>query len=205
MNSRFNINDRGFWETDNEIGHVFDKELCSVLIKYFKLSKVKSIYDFGCGMGHYAGNFIKNDFICEAFDGNPNTVKLTEGIGKVLDLSLMFDFRKKFDCVLSLEVGEHIPEAFEKEFINNLCNHSKKLVILSWAVPGQPGDGHINCRDNDYVINEMNKRGFAFNKKASGQLRTQASASWFKNTLMVFDLKFSIKLRRSLFFLNRHV
>lgn len=187
MKNRFGINKNGFWETNTEIGHVHDKSLCNSLINYLKEKNVKTLIDFGCGMADYVKSIINEKIICEAYDGNPNTEILTNGIGKVLDLSKEFNLNKKVDCVLSLEVGEHIPKEYEQIFINNLCNHSNDLIILSWAIIGQSGDGHVNCQNNDYVISELKKRGFSYELDSSIKLRNSISnAKWFKNTIMIF-------------------
>lgn len=187
MKNRFKINQNGFWETNNEIGHVHDKSLCDTLISYLKDKKVKTLIDFGCGMADYVKSIINEKIICEAYDGNPNTEILTNGIGKVLDLSKEFDLNKKVDCVLSLEVGEHIPKEYEQIFIDNLCKHSNNLIILSWAIIGQSGDGHVNCQNNDYIISELKRRGFSYELDSSIKLRNSISnAKWFKNTIMIF-------------------
>ena len=55
------------------------------------------------------------------------------------------------DAVLSLEVGEHIPEDYEDIYLENLDRHADKIIILSWAVPEQGGFGHVNERDNGYI------------------------------------------------------
>jgi 2-polyprenyl-3-methyl-5-hydroxy-6-metoxy-1,4-benzoquinol methylase len=65
------------------------------------------------------------------------------------------DLQKKFDCVISLEVGEHIPQKSESVFINNLISHTKQYLILSWATPGQVGDAHVNEQDADYIISKI--------------------------------------------------
>jgi hypothetical protein len=140
----------------------------------------------GCGTADYTKQFISKGFKCEAYDGNPNTNLLTEGIGNVLDFSYSFDLKKKFDCVLSLEVGEHIPKEYEKTFLDNVCNHSKNFIVLSWAVLGQGGDGHVNCQNNDYVIEQLKLQGFDYEYEYSNSLRNSSTASWFKNTIMVF-------------------
>jgi hypothetical protein len=187
MKNRFEINKNGFWETSTEIGHVHDKSLCYALINYLKEKDVKTLIDFGCGMADYVKSIINEKIICEAYDGNPNTEILTNGIGKVLDLSKEFYLNKKVDCVLSLEVGEHIPKEYEKIFIDNLCKHSNNLIILSWAIIGQDGDGHVNCQNNDYIISELKRRGFSYELDSSIKLRDSISnAKWFKNTIMIF-------------------
>jgi tryptophanyl-tRNA synthetase len=55
--------------------------------------------------------------------------------------------------------------AFAQNFIDNICTSSTKYLIISWAIEGQGGDGHVNCRNNDYVINEISKRNFHYDEK----------------------------------------
>jgi 2-polyprenyl-3-methyl-5-hydroxy-6-metoxy-1,4-benzoquinol methylase len=182
------INDFGFWETTDQTGHVHDISSAAALCKYLADKQATTVVDFGCGLGDYAKAFKAKGHKVEAYDGNPNTESLTGGIGKVLDLSKPFYLGKKFDVVLSLEVGEHIPKEFEEQFIDNITKHAKKHLIISWAIVGQGGDGHVNCADNEYIIGQIVDRGFKHNKKASDELRKAATnASWFANTLMVFN------------------
>lgn len=184
--TKFVINERGFWECDLGVGHVHDSRLCNSLIKFIKTNHIKSVVDFGCGMADYTKTFLNNQIPTDAFDGNPNTDLLTKGIASTLDLSKEFDLNKKYDCVLTLEVGEHIPQEYEQIFLDNICKHSNKFVVLSWAVEGQGGDGHVNCKNNDYIINQMKLRNFNCDIENSNLLRKESSVSWFKNTIMVF-------------------
>ena len=182
------INELGFWETTDETGHVHDKNLAEALASYLLITGHKTVVDFGCGMGDYARAFKALNLTVEAFDGNPNTEVLTQGIGSVLDLSKPFYLQKKFDAVMSLEVGEHIPAEFEDIFITNITKHVRKTLIISWAIEGQGGSGHVNCKNNDYIIADICDRGFKYNEQASNQLRKAATnASWFGYTLMVFN------------------
>jgi glycosyltransferase involved in cell wall biosynthesis len=141
--------------------------------------------DLGCCPGHYTKFFLYNNIESECFDGNPNTYTISEGLCNVADLTQIHDFNQK-DWVLSLEVGEHIPKEYEHIFIQNLIKHAKHGIILSWAVPGQPGDGHVNCQSNEYVISLMKENGFSLDTKTSIDLREVAELWWFKNTVMVF-------------------
>jgi cyclopropane fatty-acyl-phospholipid synthase-like methyltransferase len=182
------INEVGFWETTDQTGHVHDLSIAASLCKYLDDKQAKTVVDFGCGLGDYAKAFKADGYKVEAYDGNPNTQTLTNGIGKVLDLSKPFYLGKKFDVVLSLEVGEHIPKEFEEQFIDNITKHAKKHLIISWAVVGQGGDGHVNCANNDYIIWQIVDRGFKHNGKDSQTIRDSATnASWFSYTIMVFD------------------
>ena len=182
------INDLGFWENTDATGHIHDLSIAAALSNYLADKQAKTVVDFGCGMGDYAKAFKADGYNVEAYDGNPNTETLSGGIGKVLDLSKPFYLRKMFDVVLSLEVGEHIPAEFEQQFIDNICKHAKKHLVISWAIEGQGGNGHVNCKNNNYIIGQIVDRGFKHNSKDSQTIRNAATnASWFANTIMVFD------------------
>jgi hypothetical protein len=53
-------------------------------------------------------------------------------------------------------------------------------------VPNQVGDGHVNCQSNDYIMQQMQQRGYYLEDTLTNQLRKAASLWWFKNSLMVF-------------------
>jgi hypothetical protein len=180
------INERGFWETQDGQGHMHDSKLLNGLKSICKSHRLQYLVDFGCGMGYYAKGMRDAGYTCDAYDGNPNTPELTGGIGVTLDLSEPQDFGVMYDLVLSLEVGEHIPEEYEGIFIQNLVTHADKMIILSWAVPGQAGLGHVNCRDNEYIIGKLKENGFRYDARWSGMLRRGSMLPWFKKTLMVF-------------------
>lgn len=182
----FSINKNGFWESIDSSGHLYDEPLSDAIITILNYEKAEKIVDLGCGMGSYVKALRDHGFECDGFDGNPNTATLTNGLGNVLDLSIPFDLHRKYDWVLSLEVGEHIPEELEKIFLDNIVNHARNGIILSWATPGQKGDGHVNCKTNSYIIQQMNRRGWRYDQKSAKKLRNQATFGWFTNTLMVF-------------------
>lgn len=181
------ISERGFWTELSPNDFYDDRGLLKRIKSFLKENCLETLVDFGCGNGFYASELIEDGFSCIAYDGNPNTSIITNGLAKTLDLTNNFYLGKKFDCVISLEVGEHIPEEFENTYINNLTNHSKSFLILSWAVIGQPGTGHVNCRNNDYIIEMMSKNNFKYLKNESLKLRNNCEMFWFRNTIMVFE------------------
>lgn len=188
------INAVGYWEDmsphDIQKEHAFDDRLCAQIKLFLKGENTTSVADLGCGLGNYTNEINKDGTIqCEGFDGNPATPILTNDMCKVLDLSKPYVFGKTYDWVMSLEVGEHIPKEYEHILIDNICNAAEHGVILSWAIKGQGGAGHVNCQNNDYIINVMGGKGFAYDEDASSTLRKNATLSWFKNTVMVFRKK----------------
>merc|ERR1712070_1076588 len=66
--------------------------------------------------------------------------------------------KKSADWVLCLEVGEHIPQKHEDVLLHNVLDTARKGVIISWSNGG--GNGHVNRRPNEYVIEEVERRGF---------------------------------------------
>jgi len=64
------------------------------------------------------------------------------------------------DCAICLEVSEHIPKDLEKVFLDNIANAAWKQLFISWALPSQPGHGHVNCRTTEWVVSEILKRGW---------------------------------------------
>ena len=156
-----------------------DSKLGNHLTTFFK--GVGSVVDFGCGMGKYIKTFREHVPF-----GNPNTPELTNGTCGILDLSLPKKFDEPFDWVMSLEVGEHLPSIFEDIFINNLHNNNKYGIILSWAVKGQGGHGHINEQNVDYIKSKIIALGYTNDLIAENEMKLCCSLWWFKNTLMVF-------------------
>nr|XP_045604921.1 uncharacterized protein LOC123762454 [Procambarus clarkii] len=121
------------------------------------------------------------------WDGAANIDEFTNGRIASVDLASPVNLGGPFEWVMSLEVGEHIPESGERNFLDNLVKHACVGVVLSWAVPGQNGHSHVNCRTNDYVKTEMAARGLEWDKEASMKLRENVDQlTYFKNTLMVF-------------------
>jgi cyclopropane fatty-acyl-phospholipid synthase-like methyltransferase len=180
------INEKGFWENKTSEGHMHDRRLALAIAAMLQKEKLQNLVDFGCGMNYYTEHFRQAGIICQAYDGNPNTYALTLGTARTQDLSVEFDLGEKFDCVMSLEVGEHIPAEFESIYLDNVCKHANGLIILSWAVPGQDGAGHVNCQTNEHIIDEMHLRSFTLDKVATKAFRNSSTLWWFKNTIMVF-------------------
>jgi len=176
----------GIWNIDNDKEHFPDKKLTKGLIHFFQDNQAKSIVDLGCGNGYYVKSLKEEGLNIHGYDGNPNTPQMTDGLCGIKDLSEPFLFDKKFDWVMSLEVGEHLPKKFESIFIDNLVNNAKTGVLVSWAVKGQGGVGHYNEQNNDYIIKQFEKRGMFYDEDTSNLLRSNCSLKWFRNTIMIF-------------------
>jgi SAM-dependent methyltransferase len=172
------IHKRGYYLS--KMDHYYDKALCNEITKIFD---VKTAVDIGCGDGRYVRNLNGHGIKCVGFDGYPETIKIP-ACG-VCDFSKPVDVGK-FDLVLCLEVGEHIPRKYEQIFLDNVVRAAFDWIVLSWAIPGQGGNGHVNCRDNWYIAKEMRRRDYEFYAEITKKLRESSTISWFRNTLMVY-------------------
>ena len=178
----------GFWENKKEAAseHAFDAALAEALYTFFQQERVQSLADLGCGKADYVKYFRKRQLPADGFDGNPQTPQITNGVARVLDLAEAVRFPRPFDWLMSLEVGEHLPQVFEDIFIGNLHNNNKRGIVLSWAVEGQGGHGHVNERNNDYIRAKIEQLGYVSDPAAESFLRHRATLPWFKQTIMVF-------------------
>lgn len=179
----------GIWdmETVNRGGHKHDD---SLVVTLADLYEPDSVADVGCGDGWYCKRL--RELGCpkvHGFEGSVDMVK--QGVYDdifVLDLTKRRWVGVSYDLVLCLEVGEHIPPAYEQVFLDNVAEFGKSAfaIVLSWAVPGQRGRGHVNEKSNSYVEGEMKKRGFVVDQWATRHLRESSTLKWFKNTVVAY-------------------
>lgn len=196
MNSK--ISETGYWSGDNAHNHhVHSPKLAQFIVDilYGKfsddngevLNPKKRIYDLGCGLGEYLLKLEQEGFSnLVGFEGDIPKNKVYTNIWKQ-DLTRPIASDEK-GHLLFLEVGEHIPQEFEKDVVSNIYNLCKGYLILSWAVPGQAGFGHVNCKTNEEVIELFQKLGFIYLPAISEEARKNVDdfAPWFRQTLMIF-------------------
>lgn len=180
----------GIWHCEKD-AHSFDTALAQA-IGDFLLMECDSIADIGCGSGDYSDYLGTLCFNVIAIDGNPKTKEFYKN-ADVLDLSVPIPVEQggilpvpRCNWGLCLEVGEHIPQASEQTFIDNVCLLSERGVILSWFPRDGEGIGHVNPRPNEYVKEQFSKRGFFSDEDGQKELRAAATLWWFKESLMVF-------------------
>lgn len=175
----------GGYDDEGVIYHQHSNFLMKKIIEFFP--KEIQVMDIGCGHNFYVTvlNHLgyKDAIGCDMVDlGSKYFFKkdVTEPFNKGI-------IKQKVN-VISLEVGEHIPEVLASKYLDNITNF-KGDVIMSWALPGQEGIGHINCQPNKWVIDEMRYRGFWIDEKKTEDLRNSVKnchCNWFQNTLMYF-------------------
>ena len=144
-----------------------------------------SVLDLGCGVGHYADSIAACGVPWRGYDGSLNIVEATSGRVGWADLSVPI-YVGAADWVLSLEVGEHLPRRFAGVYLDNVARHSRKGIVLSWALPDQVGHHHVNGQPNEFVVTSLAARGFELDRARTSGLREAASLGFFKRTIFVF-------------------
>lgn len=187
MSKTFPITKTGAWVFGDKDIHAYDEPLCKAIIALLKEDGCKTVADLGCGQGQYVSAMNGAGIDAVGYDGNPHTPQFAPKC-QVHDLSTPLRMTQ-VDWVVSLEVGEHIPQEFENQFLENICYNAKQGVILSWFPDKGHGIGHVNEQSNAYVIKRMEERGFSHNDILRDHLRNSAVSWWFKVSLMVFFRK----------------
>ncbi len=177
----------GAYDLEGVIWHQHSNKLMVEILKLWPDKEIP-VLDIGCGHNFYVGVLNYAGYKAEGVGGE--------------DLGSQYFYKKDVTTplrpfgnpgplrhVLSFEVGEHIPADLDDGYLDNLARFGGD-VLMSWAVPGQAGIGHINCKSNDWVIAQMEKRGLKYQHEKSMQLRSSIAGchcTWFQNTLMYFS------------------
>ena len=179
-------NEQGIWTQETaDASHESSVNLGKFLCEY--LPKEFPVYDFGCGNGYYLGQLEKAGFVCLGFEGTQlNNFKCSSV--QVHDLTTPIVLNEK-GSVISLEVGEHLPRSAQETFMHTLTKNCHKHLVMSWAEIGQPGIGHINCRNIDAVIRDVENRGLHYLPGLTAKVRAtiEENTSWFQRTLLIFE------------------
>lgn len=179
------MNAHGIWtQEEADKYHQSSPKLARWIYNY--LDNDYPVYDFGCGNGFYLHELEQGGFLCWGIEGGI-TDRLCNNI-MYKDLTAYVKVPSK-GSVLSLEVGEHLPKWAEQTFLNTITDACHKDLIISWALPGQPGVGHVNCLPKEYIISEIERRGFKFLPDFTEDARKNIdpNCDWFERTLLVFE------------------
>ena len=131
-----------------------------LVLKHYQAS---SLADIGCGRGAWLAEWqragvadsigVDGDYIDR--DG----LLISPGRFATHDLTKPFEIGRRFDLVVSLEVGEHIDPGDTETFVDNLCRHAD-AILFSAAVPGQGGVLHVNEQDYAFWRQRFSARGY---------------------------------------------
>ena len=169
--------------------HLVDYKFGASLVNILMQNNIASITDMGCGTGAYVKMFSDFNIQTQGFDGNPDTKKwdvsggLCEGPVDITEPK----FWDETDAAMSIEVAEHIPAEYEQKFLDNLVSSARHLIFLSWGVPGQGGDFHVNGQWGADVVKKMNNSGWERHEALTQTLQNEAEFDYLKRNVQVFS------------------
>ncbi len=166
--------------------HPTHEVICDFLAEFF--TPDQPVIDLGAGLGFYSRGLTERGFQCVAVEGSQAAADAGLFPIQVHDLSkpLPLDFPE--GQVLCLEVGEHIPPEFGHVFLTNLYRCARHRMVLSWAIVGQSGRGHVNCRDNYWVIEALHSIGWCVDVDGTDRARSLDFGPWwwYKQSILCF-------------------
>jgi SAM-dependent methyltransferase len=167
----------------------------NVLPLVFKLIKVNSILDVGCGTGEWlkAAKDLGVDNIC-GLDGHyvdRDLLAIPKENFIDFDLKSPIDLKRKFDLVISMEVAEHLPETVSESFVESLTRHSD-FVLFSAAIPKQDGTYHINEQFQDFWVEKFEGHGYLPIDFLRKKLWSKKGIDWWYKQNMILFVKKSV-------------
>ena len=185
-------------------GMMFDNRMARGIIALSKASGVRSAAELGGGLGLYASFLAMSDLeLDDIVMMEPKPVKLpledpgivrSSGLPRLVAIDLATASAEqlaaqrigKFDLVYTLEVIEHIPRSYHHKLFDWLAAATKKLLVISVAIPGQPGHGHIANRSPADIKLQLEKRGLKWLQHATEAMRAAVFPPNTDRNTMVF-------------------
>lgn len=152
--------------------HIDDGALSFAIEKF----GIKSMLDVGCGPAGMVELANSKGLDVLGVDGDFNVIRPES----IKDKIVIHDFYegpfippKQFDLGWCVEFVEHIGRHKMQNFLETF-QHCK-YVILTHAVPGQPGHHHVNCQIWEYWWGAMNAIGFELMLDESNEMRKKST------------------------------
>lgn len=158
-----------------------DKGLAAEIAKFF--GNGKPAYDLGCSIGLYVKELRARGIKARGFDGTPG---IANDCVDEMDLARPQIMSEPKGNVMSLEVAEHIHPRDEAHFVENVTQLCADKLVISWAIPGQGGKGHVNEKAAQDVVALIEAQGFKYDHDTATILRVSAAKSWFKESIYAF-------------------
>lgn len=128
------------------------------------LLDVKSVLDIGCAyctwLKHWQDRGVPSIYGVDGAYVDKNRIEVPQDCFGAANLSEPLNLNRRFDLVMSLEVGEHIPPPSAKTFADTIATHAERYVLFSAAPPGQGGEFHVNEMPYEFWRGHFARHGF---------------------------------------------
>ena len=176
-----------FYEFVREGSKESAKEIIPII---FEFIQPKSVIDVGCGVGTWLSVFqahgvedvwgIDGDYV------DKNAIEIPKERFLTFDLKSPFRFNRQFDLVVSLEVGEHLPNECAETFVDSLTKLAP-VILFSAAIPFQGGTQHVNEQWQDYWVKHFQNKGYvAIDCIRNRVWENERVEFWYAQNILVF-------------------
>jgi SAM-dependent methyltransferase len=156
-----------------------------------KLIQPQSVVDVGCGVGAWLSVFKAlgvKDVI--GLDGSWARSHWQLSADEFIDqdVGAPISLPRRFDLVVCLEVGEHVPADSAPILVDSLCKLGP-VVLFSAAVPLQGGVHHVNEQWPDYWAALFEARGYVTVDGLRARFWNNPKIDWWyvQNSLLFVD------------------
>lgn len=193
-----------FYKKDEEIriepedGNYRDMYRC--ISEVFNLNNINSFVDLGCATGHLIKNIKINHpkiDVCgiEYFSYHKESNECSDLIRNniiIKDLRDELSINTKYDIVYSTEVAEHIDPLYSDNYMKNILNYAKDIVIMSWSA-GKVYSQHFNPLEYDEYLYYVNKFGLVKNEILTNKLLNSIKKKkyiypWYAASITIFNI-----------------
>jgi hypothetical protein len=157
-----------------------------LLPEILKGTNICSLLDVGAGKGTWLAA-AKNHGLIDIFgiDGiklSSDELCCASSLIVQNDLNDGFSLHRNFDAVICFEVAEHLPEASSHRLIESITQHTN-LCFFGAAIPGQNGQGHINCQWPIYWQSIFNYYGFECFDDIRPRIWNMQGEPWYRQNI----------------------
>lgn len=155
-----------------------------------ELVRPASVLDVGCATGTWLAEW-ENAGVSDVqgIDGDyVDRAALQIPVSRFVPANLeqSFSLGRKFDLVQTLEVAEHLDEAYADRFVDSLTRHGD-TILFSAAIPGQGGTHHVNERWPSYWAGKFAKAGFTAYDVIRPRIWTNPDVAFFyRQNMLLF-------------------
>ena len=162
-------------------------ELAAILVDELDFD---SAIDVGCGNGFLLEGFLEAGKSVRGVDSAPGALEVMPG--SVTETVTIADFSAVegiSDLVTCVEVAEHLVPERSESLIETLTGSASRWIYFTAAPPGQPGRGHINCREPQDWLDWFAGRGWELDPEKTTVVKRRlspfAQAPWLSRNSMV--------------------
>jgi SAM-dependent methyltransferase len=154
------VDNSGYFALEGDLSGRAAKKVVPILME---LVRPSSVVDVGCGVGSWLEEFQKegvSEILGIDFLVQESSLRIPRENFLRRDLKDPISVSERFDVVLCMEVGEHLPKESANTLVQSLVGLGP-VVIFSAAIPYQLGGGdHINEQWPEWWVDLFRARGY---------------------------------------------